>query len=93
MEETSFARPLNSSSTAADDSKITATSHVLEVKTPSSFLRRTRLISVQPFPFAAAKQAFIQPIKMLRLPIVWYCGIMYGWYQVSALRSATEHRN
>lgn len=82
QEETTFHRA-PAAATSTDDSKVAAVSHVVEVKPPSSWLHRMRLITRHPDPIAAIKQAGLQPLAMLRLPIVWWCGLQYGWYQVT----------
>ncbi|WRT68808.1 uncharacterized protein IL334_005788 [Kwoniella shivajii] len=38
--------------------------------------------TVSPYAAHIMKRGLIQPFLMMRLPLVWWCGVMYGIYQV-----------
>ncbi|BGO91518.1 hypothetical protein NBRC10512_003179 [Rhodotorula toruloides] len=95
MEETNYVRPSPLETTSAgDDSdddhkhvdphKISASSHVVQVDAKrKSFVKRMALFE-RPGPHAwkIFKVGILQPIAFLRLPIVWWCAVMYAFGQV-----------
>lgn len=90
LEETNYARPASSTrqdvEPSSDVAKVDAKSYVVSaqlVPVPTAgLLHRMRFPPPQPSALKLLWRGFKEPLLMLRLPIIWWCGLQYGIYQV-----------
>lgn len=74
--------PVSSTGSGKEQAKVSATSHVVEAGVRGRpFVERlgTRINSQ---PWRAFKEGFVQPLLMLKHPVVWFAALQYGIMQV-----------